>query len=144
MKENNTPIYVNRKSNHPPAVIANIPLGINRRLSSISATKEVFEAAVPEYQQVLDRSGYEYQLTYEPPSVFPTKKKNRKKNTTWFNPPYSMNVKTNIGKEFLKLVDTAFPHGNPLRKLFTWQTLKIVISACQKWHKLSQGTMHSY
>jgi hypothetical protein len=106
-------------------VVANIPLGINRRLNSISANKEVFEAAAPEYQRALDRSGYEYQLSYKPPTVFPTKKKNRKRNTTWFNPPYSMNVKSNVGKEFLNLVDTAFPPGNPLRKLFTRQTLKV-------------------
>ena len=36
MKPNNTILYVNRLSNHPPAVIKNIPENVNRRLSSIS------------------------------------------------------------------------------------------------------------
>ena len=43
----------------------------------------------------------------------------------WFNPPYSVHVKTNVGKEFLKLVDTAFPPSNPLHKFFNRHTLKI-------------------
>ena len=34
-------------------------------------------------------------------------------------------MKSNVGKEFLKLVDTAFPPDNPLHKLFTRQTLKL-------------------
>ena len=33
MKPNNRPLYVNKKSNHPPAIIKNIPEGINKRLS---------------------------------------------------------------------------------------------------------------
>ena len=48
-----------------------------------------------------------------------------KKTVTWFNPPFSKNVKTNIGKEFLKLLDTAFPLSNPLHRLFTRHTVKI-------------------
>ena len=27
-------------------------------------------------------------------------RKNRQRNIIWFNPPYSMNVQTNIGREF--------------------------------------------
>ena len=44
---------------------------------------------------------------------------------TWFNPPFSKSIKTNIGKEFLKLIDAAFPRSNPLHKLFSRQTVKI-------------------
>ena len=32
-KPNNIPLYVNKKSNHPPHIISNIPQSINRRLS---------------------------------------------------------------------------------------------------------------
>ena len=74
MKENNVPLYVHTKSNHPPTVIANIPLGINKRLNSISASKEVFESAAPQYQQALTKSGYQHQLTYQPPINCQTKK----------------------------------------------------------------------
>ena len=41
MKENDVPIYVSSKSNHPPLVLRNIPLGVNRRLSRISSNKDI-------------------------------------------------------------------------------------------------------
>ena len=125
MREKDTPLYVNTKSDHPPTVLQNIPLGVNRRLSSISANKEVFDDASPPYQEALRKSGFDHVLEFEPPSTFQTKKKNRKRNVTWFNPPYSASVKSNVGKEFLKFLDTAFPVGNPLRKLFTRQSVKV-------------------
>ena len=34
-------------------------------------------------------------------------------------------MKTNIGREFLKLLDRSFPVGNPLRKVFNRNTVKI-------------------
>ena len=125
MKENDKPTYVHTKSNHPPAVIKNIPLGINRRLSRISANKTVFDEAAPAFQEALQRSGYNHQLIYEPPQTKSTKKNCRKKPVTWFNPPYSANVRSNVGQEFLRLLDRAFPPSNPLNKLFTRQTVKV-------------------
>ena len=41
-------------------------------------------------------------------------------------PPYSIHLKTNVGNEFLLLVDTAFPPSSPLHKLFNIHTLKII------------------
>ena len=39
MKENDTPMYVSSRSNHPALVLKNISMGVNRRLSRISANK---------------------------------------------------------------------------------------------------------
>ena len=125
MKHNDMPVYVNNRSNHPRTVLKNIPLGINRRLSRISANVDVFNSAAPPYQEALCKSGYQHVLKFEPPADYSTKKKNRRRNVTWFNPPYSTSVKTNLGKEFLKLLDIAFPPSNPLHKLFTRQTVKL-------------------
>ena len=128
MKENDTPIYVNTKSNHPPRILQNIPAGVNRRLSKISSSKEIFEAAITPYQEALNKSGYQHTLQFEPPETNRTKKKNKNRkrnNVCWFNPPFSLNVKTNVGKEFLRLLDRSFPPSNPLSKLFTRQTVKI-------------------
>ena len=41
-KPRDKPLYVSSWSNHPPRVIKNIPVGINKRLFEISANKEVF------------------------------------------------------------------------------------------------------
>ena len=133
MKPNGAPIYVNAKSNHPPKILENIPKGINRRLSSISASKEVFDRAVPPYQDALIKAGYDFQLQFEEQindgvegggDSSNRKKKNRKRKIIWFNPPFSQTVKTKIGQNFLKLMDKHFPKGNPLHKIFNRNTVK--------------------
>ena len=63
LKPNDTPIYVDAGSNHPPKVIENIPKGINKRLSTISATKQIFDNAAPVYQAALDRSGHNFNFS---------------------------------------------------------------------------------
>ena len=42
-----------------------------------------------------------------------------------FNPPWNSAVKTNVGKQLLRLIDTSFPIGNPLRKLLNRNTVKV-------------------
>ena len=114
-KPGDKPLYVSAHSNHPPQILKNLPAGIERRLSDNSANQEIFESFVPPYQSELDRCGYSYQLRYNPRTE-PTKpkKKRNKKNVNWFNPPFSLNVATNVGREFLKLIDKHFPPGHPL------------------------------
>ena len=46
----------------------------------------------------------------------------------WFNPPYSKNVKTNIGKIFLNLIKKHFPPHHKFHKLFNKNTVKISYS----------------
>ena len=45
-----------------------------------------------------------------------------------FNAPYSMNVETNIGKTFLKLVKKHFRRNNIFHKIFNKNTIKISYS----------------
>ena len=63
MKPNNKILYVHRQSNHPPALLKNIPQNINKRLSYISSTQQVFNDAIPPYQKALDESGYNFKVT---------------------------------------------------------------------------------
>ena len=44
IKPGDRPLYVSSQSNHPPAVLKNIPLSINKRLSSISANRDIFNS----------------------------------------------------------------------------------------------------
>ena len=39
--------------------------------------------------------------------------KKRKRAIIWYNPPYPMNLKTNIGKIFFKLLQKHFPSTQP-------------------------------
>ena len=122
IKPGDTPLYVNSRSNHPPGVIKNIPAGINKRLSTISSNKQIFENAAPLYQKELDRNGYEFTLKYDPPTK---KKRCRSRRILWFNPPYSLNVKTHIGAKFLALLDKHFPPGHSLHSLLNRNSVKV-------------------
>ena len=62
------------------------------------------------------------------PHVTQQPRRNRQRNIIWFNPPFSKNVKTNIARSFLKLVDTHFPIGNKLHKIFNRNTVKVSYS----------------
>ena len=118
IKPNTTPLYIHLNSNHPPTILKNLPAAINKRLSSISCNKTVFEAAAPTYQDALSKSWYKIKLEFDPDARKQTNaKKNRKRNITWFNPPFSKSVKTNIGSKFLNLIDLTFPPNHPLRKI---------------------------
>ena len=126
-KPNTTLQYVHRESNHPPITTKNIPTGINKRLSSLSSDKASFDQAVPPYQKALDESGYHYTLHYERNKL--SKRKNRQRNSIlWYNPPFSKNVSTNIGRRFLTLVDKHFPEDHKLGKIFNRNTIKISYS----------------
>ena len=114
MKPNNNPLYVHKDSNHPPSITKNIPLAVNKRLSNISSTEAIFEEAKKPYQEALDKAGYEHKLKYEPSEPQPQRKKCRKRKITWFNPPFSKNVATNVARDFLRLIDSCFPTGHLL------------------------------
>ena len=123
MKPNDTPIYINKESNHPPSILKNIPQAVNDRLSRISANEKLFEEAAPPYQRALNDSGFNHTLKFNPPINRGPKKRSRK--IIWYNPPFSINVKTNVGQKFLKIIDECFPKGHPLHKIFNRNTVKM-------------------
>ena len=85
-----------------------------------------YEKAKPLYETALNESVYKRTLTYT--KTANVKNRNRARNIMWFNPSYSQNVKTNIGKRFLKLVKKHFPRGHKLYKIFNRNTLKLSYS----------------
>ena len=124
-KPNDLPVYVSAYSNHPPSTRKQLPDMINRRISDISCDAEEFEKAKPMYEDALKKSGYTTNLKYEPTTQ---KRNNRKRKTIWFNPPYSENVKTNIGKEFLRILQRNFHPSHKFRKLFNKSNVKVSYS----------------
>ena len=123
--------YVRKDSNHPPSITKNIPESINRRLSNISSNQNIFEDATNVYQEALDKSGYDYKLNFNPRKSNNNQGANKRKrigNVTWFNPPFSGNVATNIGKKFFRLLDKCFPPGHQLHQLLNRNTIKLSYS----------------
>ena len=121
--------YVYIHSNHPPVVLRNIPSMVANRINCLSSSEEVFNTAKPYYEDALDRSGFSNStLNYHQPSQqsqASKRKKCRKRNILWFNPPHSVTVDTNIGQKFLELIDTHFPPGHKLHKILNRNCVKV-------------------
>ena len=67
---------------------------------------------------------YKHTLIFDP-NASTNKKRKRAKKVIYFNPPYSTNVNTNIGRKFLGLLDKHFPQGSPLYPLLNRRTVKL-------------------
>lgn len=122
-KDLQTPMYINVHSNHPPRVIKELPNMIASRISKLSSTKQIFDSEIPVYQTAINNAGYTSKLNFTQPSS-DRKKRVRKRNIIWFNPPYSKSVSTNVGAKFLQLIDKHFK-GKALGKFFNRSTVKI-------------------
>ena len=130
-KPNDRPMYIHRQSNHPPNIIKNIPSSFSRRLTDISSDSAAFEDARQLYDKALRESGFSEQVEILENRTTNTKdvrRKNRSRNITWFNPPFSQNVATNIGRKFRSLVSKHFPKNSRLHQIFNENTLKVSYS----------------
>ena len=126
-KPNDEPLYINIKSNHPPNIIKHIPDAVSKRLSTLSSNNQIFDKAAPTYNKALSRSGYKNKIVYskEQNTENDKKKRNRTRKIIWFNPPYSLNVKTNVGRSFLNLIKKHFPEENKLHEIFNKNSVKV-------------------
>ncbi|GFS12631.1 hypothetical protein ElyMa_004864100 [Elysia marginata] len=97
-KANNNATYMNINSNHPPG-----KSGLKSNLQ--------FEKKEKENDQKANNV-----------------KPKRKRKITWYNPPLSGSVKTNVGKTFLKLINKHFPKTSNLYKIINKNTIKVSYS----------------
>ena len=105
-KPDDLPAYIDVNSNHPPTSIQELPKSIGKRLSELSCNKQILEKAIPPYNDDFKKSGFKENLAYTPKTTTSNilDKKQGKRNIICFNPPYSANVKTNIGRIFLSVL----------------------------------------
>ena len=151
-KPNDTISYIRCQSNHPPSIIKNLPKVIEIRLSNNSANADIFQEAAKPYNNVLKNNGHKEELKYTIKGTIQNKRgerpndsnpkesealtnntkennnKKRRRKITWFNPPFSTNVATNIGKKFLTLLSACFPANNKLHKIINKNTIKLSYS----------------
>ena len=95
-------------------------------------------AAAPPYQEAPERAGYQHKLEFAENVADNDGKRKRKqkRDITFFNPPFNLDVKTKIGREFLKIVDSSFPVGNPLHGKLNRHNLKISYSTTSNMRSL--------
>ena len=125
-KPNSILQYIHTQSNHPPNIRTQLPTMIEKRLSSIACDENKFNKAAPTYNQALEKNGYKHNLVFQATKT--EKPRNRKRNITWFNPPFSNNVSTNVGKKFLRLLDKHFPPNHKFYPILNRNCVKISYS----------------
>ena len=123
--------YVHVESDHPPIILKQLPIAVEKRLSDLSANEQIFENAKSHYQEALKKSGYKHQLKFKPTRITENSetssanRRRRGRKIIWFNPPYSRTVETDVGKQFLRLLDVHFPRHDPLHKIFNRNNVKV-------------------
>ena len=106
---------------------------IQKRLSSLSLSSNNSLRK----NNSLKNSGYNSKLEYEINCNTAVKKRRkRKKKVFHYNPPFCTSLKTNLGKEFLKLVDKHFPKSGIFNKILNRNTIKICCSKTGTWRNL--------
>ena len=57
-KPENTPVYINKKSNHPPVVLKQLPKSIAKRISDFSSDEIIFCNSIPIYSEALKKKWF--------------------------------------------------------------------------------------
>ena len=100
--------YIHVNSDHPPSIIKEIPQSIEKGLSVLSSSKNIFQESAIYYEKCLKNSGNNTKLQYQQPKENNQSKKKRKRNIIWSKPSYSKSVKTNIERIFIKSISKNF------------------------------------
>ena len=94
----------------PQNIIKHILATIETRLSNLSSTEIILTESTTHSEDNMRQSGYNKKLTYKLTDTNHQKHSKHKRKIIWFNPPFSRNIFTKIGKHFLNLLDLIF-HG---------------------------------
>ena len=110
-----------------------IPSIVSRRISDISCNKEYFNEVAPAYNSHLKLVvSLKILNSRQPPHKGTVTEK-----FIQLNPPYSVNVKSNIGRIFLRLIDEHFPQQNT--SSYSVETIsRSAIVVCQTWQVSSE------
>ena len=116
-RQNNTSLYIHSKTNHSPSIIK----------QSLSAdafqTFPVTKLSLTKLRLRTKRhlkTGYQETLKFK--KIPHNTRRNRNSKVIWFNRPFSLNVKTNIDKEFFKLIRKHFSRNHSFSKIFNLNT----------------------
>ena len=93
----------------------------------LSKTQEIFEEEKFPYDEALKQSGCSQKLSYQQSNDIHWKR-NWQPKILWFNLPFSENVATNVGWEFLKIVEKNFLVNHKYNRIFNKNTVKVSYS----------------
>ena len=129
-------------SDHPPNIIKNLPGNVSKTINNLSVDETTFNKPRDLYNNALAESELKHNITFQKQqntSTVTNDTKNRKRNITWPNPPFSLNVSTNIGKKFFTLLGKHFPKTHRLHKLFNPNNVKVSYSSLSNFKSVITG-----
>ena len=139
-KPNDKLIYIDVSSNHPPQIKKQLTKIISDRLSRNSSNADIFNNTKLEYEEALKKCGHTTKLTYTPPNHEQNKvRRKRQRKIIWFNPPFNLDVSTNVAKIFLNLIEKHFLRSSKLHKIFNKNTVKVSYSCTQNMSQIIKG-----
>ena len=122
-KPNNNPPYIHSESNHPPFITTQLPSITIRHISNLSCYENEFNNAKHLYESALKNRGFNYGMKFG--VLVENSRRNTNRKVLWSNLAYSLNVKTNIGKVFIKLVGKHFLRSHKFNYIFNLNTIEI-------------------
>ena len=109
---------------------------ISKRLSDISSYKEHFDKAASIYNEVLKNGGFNETLKFLPTILV---RRHRGRNILRFIPTFSSNVKKNVGKICLTLLQKHFWRHHKYSKLFNKNNVKFSYSCIPNMNSVIQN-----
>ena len=142
-------LYVHNESNHAKCVINEIPKSIANRLSVLSSDNQIFDTFKTEYENALIAAGYsqtqskiEYVHKDIDTAILERKnrdiRRRRNRRVIWFTPPWNVQVRTNVGKEFFKILDETFANSH-LKQVFNRNNVKLGYSTTRNLEQIIKG-----
>ena len=128
-KPNNDTTYVNIQSNHPRSILKNFKNNTENRLSTLCSNNQTFERHAQRYKDILSKSGHPSDIKFKSQiqAEKPKTKKRKNRTVSWFNPPFNLDIKSNLGKQFFELIRVHFGKSGSL-KFLNKHTVKLSYS----------------
>ena len=129
-KPKNKPLYINATSNYPPSVLKQIAKSVSKRMTANTCNEDIFCKSAPFHNSILQDCGFNENIKYYPEELVPSRKrKNHSRNIIWYNPPFSRNVKPNVGKHFFKFLKKRWGKNHKYHKNKNRWSVAIKISS---------------
>ena len=139
-KPNDKLIHIDVSSNYSPQIKKQLTKIISDRLSRNSSNADIFNNTKLEYEEALKKCGHTTKLRYTPPNHEQNNVRTKRQcKIIWFNPPFNLDVSTNVAKIFLNLIEKHFLRSSKLHKIFNKNTVKVSYSCTQNMSQIIKG-----
>ena len=146
-KPNDSPLYINTRSNHPPSITKQLPHMISNRIAQLSCDRGSFDNAIPPYAEALRKAGHSPCTAYPMHSTTaPNCKKQQEKETSSGSIPHipvAQKSKQILAKSSSISSTSTSPQTTASTRFATNLASNSATAACRTWHAASKATTTS-